>query len=82
MEPSTEIVKKCNKPLQKVCDGQGEEKCITTYETACSTKYVEKHKGKFVGDTKCQKIPVKMCGKGCSAVELKEQCLDEEVCIK
>ena len=79
MEPSTETFKKCNKPLQKVCNGQGAMQCKTMYETVCSTKYVEKHKGVFVGDSRCEKMPIKMCGKGCAAIELKEQCRDEEV---
>ena len=68
-------------PLQKVCNGQGEEKCTTVYETSCSTRYVEKHKGVFVGDTKCEKQPIKMCGAGCTAIEQKEECRDEEVNI-
>ena len=78
-EATTETVKKCNKPLQKVCDGQGEEKCRTIYETSCSTRYVQKSNGKFVGDTKCERLPTTMCGKGCTAVEQKEECHDDEV---
>ena len=56
--------------------------CKTMYETVCSTKYVEKHKGVFVGDSKCERMPIKMCGKGCTAIELKEQCRDEEVMVQ
>ena len=82
MEPSTETFQKCNKPLQKVCNGQGAMQCKTMYETVCSTKYVEKHKGVFVGDSKCERMPIKMCGKGCTAIELKEQCRDEEVMVQ
>ena len=50
--------------------GEGaEEKCETFYETACTTKYVEKRPGKFVGDTKCEKLPVELCGVGCKVEE-------------
>merc|ERR1719278_448559 len=41
------------KPSQEqVC----EEICQTVYESSCSTKYVEKQPGKFVGDTACEKL--------------------------
>merc|ERR1712106_672646 len=46
-----ETVKKCYKPVEKVCNGQGPEECRTVYESSCTTKYVEKQPGKFVGDT-------------------------------
>ena len=50
--------------------GEGaEEQCKTFYETACTTKYVEKQPGKFVGDTKCEKLPVELCGVGCKVEE-------------
>ena len=79
MEPSIETVRKCNKPVQKVCDGRGVEECKTVYETHCSTTYVKNQHKKFVGDTKCEKKAIEMCGKGCTSIELKEQCQDKKV---
>merc|ERR1712029_806639 len=51
-----ETVEKCYKPLEKVCNGQGPEECRTVYESSCTTRYVEKQPGKFVGDTSCEKL--------------------------
>jgi len=60
--------------------GEGaEEQCKTFYETACTTKYVEKQPGKFVGDTKCEKLPVELCGVGCKVEEGEEECHDKEI---
>ena len=42
-----ETVKKCYKPLEKECNGQGEDICQTVYESACTTKYIEKQPGEF-----------------------------------
>merc|ERR1712170_307173 len=64
-----ETVRKCYKPIEKVCNGQGKEICQTVYESSCSTKYVEKQPGKFVGDTSCEKLPVEICGAGCTLEE-------------
>merc|ERR1712088_867720 len=44
-----ETVRKCYRPTEKVCNGQGPEECRTVYESSCTTKYVEKQPGKFVG---------------------------------
>ena len=74
-----ETVKKCYKPLEKVCNGQGPEQCRTLYESSCSTKYIEKQPGKFVGDTKCEKLPVEICGAGCVTEEGPEECHDKTV---
>jgi len=67
-------------------DGQGErlaegfeEQCKTFYETACTTKYVEKQPGKFVGDTSCEKLPVELCGAGCKVEEGEEECHDKNI---
>merc|ERR1739847_227951 len=57
-----ETVQKCYKPLERVCNGQGPEECRTVYESSCTTRYVEKQPGKFVGDTACEKLPVEICG--------------------
>merc|ERR1711936_200368 len=72
-----ETVKKCYRPTEKVCNGQGPEECRTVYESSCTTKYVEKQPGKFVGDTGCEKLPVEICGAGCTFEEGPEECHDK-----
>jgi len=72
-----ETVKKCYKPIEKVCNGQGEEECRTVYESSCTTKYIEKQPGKFVGDTGCEKLPIEICGAGCTFEEGPEECHDK-----
>ena len=72
-------VRKCYRPLEKRCTGEGLEECRTVYESSCTTKYVEKEPGKFVGDTRCEKLPVEVCGAGCSFEEGEEECHDKEV---
>ncbi len=74
-----EDVKKCYRPLIKNCNGQGETVCRTVYESSCTTKYVEKQPGKFVGDTKCEKLPVEICGAGCTTEEGPEECHDKTI---
>merc|ERR1712223_1831757 len=64
-----ETVRKCYKPIEKVCNGQGKEICQTVYESSCSTK--------FVGDTACEKLPVEICGAGCTLEEGVEECHDK-----
>ena len=86
-----ETVRKCYKPVDKVCNGSGPEVCQTVYESSCTTKYTEKVPGgKLVGETSCEKLPVEICGAGCSYEEGEEECHDttlatvvdvpEEVC--
>jgi len=72
-----ETVRKCYRPVEKVCNGQGPEECRTVYESSCTTKYVEKQPGKFVGDTGCEKLPVEICGAGCVFEEGPEECHDK-----
>ena len=74
-----ETVEKCYKPIEKVCNGQGPEECRTVYESSCSTKYVEKQPGKFVGDTACEKLPIEICGAGCTYEEGPEECHEKVV---
>jgi len=74
-----ETVKKCYKPLQKNCNGQGPEECRTVYESSCTTRYVEKQPGKFVGDTSCEKLPVEICGAGCVTEEGPEECHEKVI---
>ena len=78
-EAKQEEVEKCYKPLIKSCDGQGEEICRTVFESSCTTRYIEKQPGKFVGDTKCEKQPVDICGAGCTTTEGPEECHDKTV---
>merc|ERR1711990_704104 len=72
-----ETVRKCYRPTRKVCNGEGPEECRTVYESSCTTKYVEKQPGKFVGDTGCEKLPVEICGAGCTFEEGEEECHDK-----
>ena len=72
-----ETVKKCYMPLISVCNGQGKDICKTLYESSCSTRYIEKQPGKFVGDTKCEKQPIEVCGAGCVVEEGPEECHDK-----
>ena len=74
-----ETVQKCYKPVDKVCNGQGPEECRTVYESSCTTKYVEKQPGKFVGDTSCEKLPIEICGAGCTYEEGPEECHEKVV---
>ena len=74
-----ETIKKCYRPLEKVCDGQGPRECRTVYESSCTTRYIEKQPGKFVGDTKCEKLPVEICGNGCTSKEGNEECHDKDI---
>merc|ERR1711976_404282 len=61
-----ETVRKCYKPIEKVCNGQGKEICQTVYESSCSTKYGEK-------------LPVEICGAGCTLEEGEEECHDKVI---
>merc|ERR1711892_682098 len=74
-----ETVQKCYKPIEKVCNGQGPEECQTVYESSCTTKYVEKQPGKFVGDTGCEKLSVEICGAGCPFEEGEEECHEKVI---
>lgn len=74
-----EPVKKCYTPLTKNCDGRGPTECRTLYESSCTTRYIEKRPGKFVADTKCEKLPVEICGAGCTVDEGDEECHDKTI---
>ena len=76
-------MKKCYTPVKKVCDGTGPEICKTVYESSCTTKYIDKSQNgtAFVGDTQCEKLPVKICGQGCQTFFADEECHDKEVSI-
>ena len=54
------------------------EECRTVYESACTTRCVEKQPGKFVADTKCEKLPTELCGVECTYDEGEEECHDIE----
>merc|ERR1711892_1540406 len=67
----------CYNPLVRDCSlpDTGEETCRLYYESSCTTKYVEKTPGKFVGDTSCEKLPINLCGDmSCRMVPGEEQC--------
>ena len=44
-----------------------------------SSRYVEQTPGKFVGDTRCNKLPVRVCGAGCVVEEGPEECHDKQI---
>ena len=78
-EAIPETIRKCYRPLEKVCNGQGPEECKTVYESSCTTKYIEDSSGKFVGDTKCEKLPIEICGAGCTFEEGPEECHNKQI---
>ena len=78
-QATRETVKKCYRPMKKVCNGQGKVECKTVYETSCSTRYLQKQPGQFVGQTECEKLPIEICGAGCVAEEGPEECHDKDV---
>ena len=78
-EAAKETVRKCYRPLEKVCNGQGPEECRTLYESSCTTRYIKEGPGQFVGDTRCQKKPVEICGAGCLSQEGEEECHEKMV---
>ena len=78
-EAIPETIRKCYRPLEKVCNGQGPEECKTVYESSCTTKYIEDSPGKFVGDTKCEKLPIEICGAGCTFEEGPEECHNKQI---
>jgi len=80
-EARRDSIRKCYRPLQKVCNGQGPQICKKVFESSCSTRYVEKEgdRGKFLGETSCQKLPVDICGAGCVTEEGPEECHNKAV---
>ena len=60
-----------------------EEICETFYESACTTRYQKSGPGgKLVGDTRCKKVPRRLCGRpSCLAVEGAEECHDTVVAL-
>ena len=69
-EAMQEMIRKCYRPIEKVCNGQGPDTCQTIYESSCTTKYIDDGEGGFVGDTRCEKRPVEICGAGCVLEEV------------
>ena len=62
-----------------MCNGQGEEVCVTVYESSCVTKRVGAISGQVARETICQKLPVEVCGAGCSFEEGPEECREEVI---
>ncbi|CAB4054160.1 unnamed protein product [Lepeophtheirus salmonis] len=56
-QATEETIKKCYKPLEKVCNGQGPEEC----------------------HTKCEKLPIEICGAGCVTEEGPQECHDKTI---
>ena len=59
--------------------GGAEQECRTFYESSCTTRYIEKQPGKFVGDTQCEKQPVELCGQGCRMEQGEPECHDKDI---
>ena len=78
-EAAKEAIRKCYRPLEKKCNGDGPEECRTLYESSCTTRYIKQGPGKFVGDTKCEKKPVEICGAGCVTLPGEEECHEKMV---
>jgi hypothetical protein len=92
-EARNETVKQCYRPMEIRCgdnvSNDEEETCRTVTETFCTTRYVEKMPGfnrrqsgnkkkSIVADTRCEKIPVEICGKGqCKLEQGPEECREE-----
>ena len=74
-----ETIRKCYRPVSKVCEGKGPEICQTVFESSCSTKYVELQPGKFGANTDCEKLPLEICGPGCTFEQGTEECHDKVV---
>ena len=75
----SEKVRKCYKPLKKVCSVgenavESDEICKTYHETSCTSKYVEN-----VGHSSCSRIPRVLCGTQCRLEESAEECHEEDV---
>ena len=77
----------CYNPLVRECQDVDPaqpataEECKEYQETSCTTRYVEKSPGKFLGDTSCEKVPVKYCTtESCQMVPGPQECHDK-VCI-
>ena len=44
-----------------------------------NSRYVEQTPGKFIGDTSCSKLPLRVCGAGCVVEEGPEECHDKQI---
>ena len=91
---SRPLLRTCNGQGPEVCTVQYETTCTTRYsghqgleQLILSTCYsylcsrqVEASPGKKVAETKCEQLPVNICGAGCFTQEAEqEECEDEEV---
>ena len=85
-------VKVCNGQGSEQCRTVYETDCTTTVnmivDHCLKNMYViqlfqyresNRSSGKFVGDTKCEKLPVKICGRGCVVQQGDEECHDKQV---
>ena len=53
--------------------------CQTVFESSCATMYVELRPGKFEANTECEKLPVQVCGPGCTFQEGADKCHEEVI---
>ena len=74
----------------QVCDGTGPEQCRTVYEGSCSTRYRsvssghlvrltvlwcrEREEGPPLAETACTRLPVEICGAGCTYRDGAQEC--------
>ena len=66
-----------------MCNGSGPDVCQTKLETVC-TSVDKRAKGneareRVEDDTKCERVPVNICGRGCAVEEQREKCGEEKV---
>jgi len=77
-----ETVKRCYRPLVSDCDVEDPEggECKEYFESSCTTRYIEKTPGSFVGDTACERLPKVHCAApGCQMLPGEEECHDKTV---
>lgn len=73
----SQSVRSCRRPLVSVCDGSGPERCREERETSCSTR---PGPGGALPETRCESVPVSVCGRGCvTREEEEEECTEREV---
>jgi len=70
---------RCHKPLRKTCTNQGAETCKTEFETVCMSENIGGELTPGLRNTTCERLPVQVCGRGCSVEEGAEVCETREV---
>lgn len=49
------------------------------FESSCTTRFLENQQGNLLADTKCEKLPIEICGAGCTFQNAEQTCRDEVV---